>query len=79
MRITSGNAAINGWTVRWTWANGQAVTSAWNATVTSNGAAVTAANVSYNGRLAAGASTSFGFNGSRSGTNTSPTLTCTAS
>lgn len=76
--VTAGSSAIAGWTVRWTWPNGQAVTSAWNATVTTSGAAVTAVNASYNGRLNAGQSTSFGFNGSWTGTNTAPTLTCTA-
>jgi hypothetical protein len=39
---------------------------------------VTATNVSHNGRLAAGQSASFGFNGSWNGSNTAPTLTCTA-
>ena len=55
MRVTAGSAAINGWTVTWTFANGQTVTQAWNATVTSSGSAVTARNVSYNGNLGAGA------------------------
>ncbi len=57
----------------------QTVTQAWNATVTSQGSAVTARNVSYNGSLAAGASTSFGFLGSTTGTPSTPTPTCTAS
>jgi mannan endo-1,4-beta-mannosidase len=35
--------------------------------------------VSYNGSLAAGASTTFGFLGSWNGTNSVPALTCTAS
>jgi len=79
VKVTAGSAAINGWTVTWTYANGQTVTQAWNATVTSSGSAVTAKNVSYNGKVAAGASTSFGFLGSWSGTNSVPALTCTAS
>jgi chitin-binding protein len=77
--VTAGGSAINGWTVRWSWANGQAFTSSWNATVSSSGSQVTAANLSYNGRLNAGQSTSFGFNGSWNGTNSAPTLSCTAS
>ena len=77
--VTAGSAAISGWTVRWTWANGQSITSAWNATVTASGSAITATNASYNGRLNTGQSTSFGFNGTWNGTNTAPTLTCTAS
>jgi chitin-binding protein len=76
--VRAGNAAISGWTVNWTWPSGQAITNSWNATVTSSGSSVTATNVGYNGALSANGSTSFGFNGSSSGTNTAPTLTCTA-
>ncbi|MBX7268230.1 cellulase family glycosylhydrolase [Micromonospora sp. Llam7] len=79
VRVTAGASAITGWTVRWTFANGQSVTQSWNVTVTSSGSAVTARNVDYNGRLGAGASTSFGFLGSWNGTNLSPAVTCTAS
>ncbi|WP_305783926.1 cellulase family glycosylhydrolase [Symbioplanes lichenis] len=78
VRVTAGTAPITGWTVSWTYANGQTVAQAWNATVTSAGAAVTARNVTYNGRLAAGASTTFGFLGTWTGTNTAPALTCAA-
>lgn len=45
--------------------SGTSVTSAWDADVTSSGTHWTAKNKSYNGTLAAGASVSFGFNGSR--------------
>jgi mannan endo-1,4-beta-mannosidase len=79
VRVAAGSAAIKGWTVNWTFANGQTVTQAWNATVTSSGSAVTASNVSYNGSLAAGASTTFGFLGSWNGTNAAPAVSCTAS
>ncbi|PZG08571.1 beta-mannosidase, partial [Micromonospora craterilacus] len=79
VRVTAGASAINGWTVRWTFANGQSVTQFWNATVTGSGATVTARNVDYNGRLGARASTSFGFLGSWNGTNSAPAVTCTAS
>jgi predicted carbohydrate-binding protein with CBM5 and CBM33 domain len=77
--VTAGSSAIGGWTVRWTWPNGQSITNSWNATITSSGSAVTATNASYNGRLNAGQSTSFGFNGAWNGANTAPTLSCTAS
>jgi hypothetical protein len=40
---------------------------------------VTGRNVSYNGALAAGGTTSFGFLGSWNGSNPVPDLTCTAS
>ncbi|MCX4473623.1 cellulase family glycosylhydrolase [Micromonospora sp. NBC_01655] len=77
--VTAGSAAINGWTTRWTFANGQSVSQSWNATVTSSGSSVTATNAGYNGRLGAGASTSFGFVGSAGGTTAVPAVTCTAS
>ncbi|MDG4764073.1 cellulase family glycosylhydrolase [Solwaraspora sp. WMMD406] len=79
VRVTAGSAAITSWTVTWTFANGQTVNQAWNATVTSSGSNVTARNVGYNGSLAAGASTTFGFLGSWNGGNSSPSLTCVAS
>jgi mannan endo-1,4-beta-mannosidase len=79
IRVTAGSAAISGWTVTWTFANGQTVTQSWSATVTSSGSSVTARNVSYNGGLAAGAGTTFGFLGSWNGTNSAPTLSCAAS
>ena len=79
VKVTAGRA-INGWTVTWTYANGQSVSNAWNATVTSTGSTVTGRNAGYNGKLAAGASTSFGFLGSWTGTNSAPAaVTCTAS
>jgi lytic cellulose monooxygenase (C4-dehydrogenating) len=77
--VTAGSNAISGWTVRWTWPSGQSITNSWNSSITVSGSAVTAANASYNGRLSAGQSTSFGFNGTWNGANTAPTLSCTAS
>ncbi|GAA0464575.1 hypothetical protein Aca07nite_26480 [Actinoplanes capillaceus] len=77
VKVTAGSP-VKSWTVTWTYANGQTVNNAWSATVTSSGSTVTARNVSYNGTLAAGQSTSFGFLGSWTGTNSVPTLTCSA-
>ncbi len=77
--VTAGTSAISGWKVAWTFANGQTISQAWSANLTSSGSAVTATNLSWNGALGAGANTSFGFLGSWNGTNTVPTLTCTAS
>jgi chitin-binding protein len=77
--VTAGTRTTSNWVVTWTWANGQSVTGWWNANVMSNGASVAAANETYNGRLNAGQSTSFGFNGSWNGTNSAPAPSCTAS
>ncbi|MFI9827784.1 glycoside hydrolase family 6 protein [Streptomyces sp. NPDC051913] len=71
--ITNNSAAKSSWAVKWSYAGNQKVTNAWNAKVTQSGTAVTAANESYNGTLATGASTSFGFQGTYSGTNAIPT------
>ncbi|WBB89891.1 cellulose-binding domain-containing protein [Verrucosispora sp. WMMC514] len=64
---------VSSWTLTWSYDAGQRVTQAWNATVTQNGSQVSARNASYNGSIATGASTSFGFNGSWSGSNPAPT------
>lgn len=74
VRITnSGTSTISGWTLGFSFANGQQVTQGWSATWSQSGAAVTATNLGWNGTLAPGSSAEIGFNGSHSGTNTSPT------
>ncbi|GAA4899175.1 cellulase family glycosylhydrolase [Streptomonospora salina] len=70
--------AVSGWEVSWTYDDGQSVTSAWNAEVSSSGSQVAANDVSYNGGLDAGQSTAFGFQGTHSGGNPVPELTCSA-
>ncbi|TLP57113.1 cellulose binding domain-containing protein [Microbispora triticiradicis] len=74
----TGTAPISGWTVTWTFANGQQVSQAWNGTVTQSGANVTAKNVSWNGSLAAGATTTLGFLASWNGVNSAPAPGCVA-
>ncbi|GJF28017.1 hypothetical protein KNE206_07170 [Kitasatospora sp. NE20-6] len=69
----TGTSAISGWTLTWTYPGDQKVTSAWNAKVTQSGAAVTATDLGYNGSLAPGASTGFGFQGTYGSNNTTPT------
>jgi hypothetical protein len=78
VRVTAGSAAITGWTVSWAFTGGQTVTQSWNTALTSTGSSVAARNVAWNGNLAAGGSTTFGFLGSYSGTNTAPSVTCAA-
>ncbi|WP_344056669.1 cellulose binding domain-containing protein, partial [Sphaerisporangium rubeum] len=74
----TGTTPITGWTVTWTFPSGQRITQLWSASYSSSGAGVTATNLSWNGTLAANATTSFGFNGSWSGTNAVPSpVTCT--
>ncbi len=63
---------ITSWRVGWTFADGQRVQQGWSATFAQTGAAVTATNLDYNGALATGASTSFGFNGTKGAANRPP-------
>lgn len=71
--VTNTGASINGWTLTWAFTGNQAITNMWNAMPTQSGQSVSAASMSYNGNLAQGGSTSFGFQGSSSGTNAKPT------
>lgn len=81
--LTNLGDPIDGWRLTWRFPSGQQVTQAWNATVTSSGADVTATDVGYNATIATNGTVSFGFNGSWTGTNTAPTtfalngVTCT--
>ncbi|MEO3930474.1 glycoside hydrolase N-terminal domain-containing protein [Micromonosporaceae bacterium B7E4] len=76
--VTAGSSPIRGWTVSWTFPNGQVVNQMWSGSYTQSGASVTVTNSSYNGSLAAGASTTFGFIANVSGANNPPSqLTCT--
>jgi len=76
VRVSAGSAAINSWTVALTLPSGSAVTNSWNSSTNGRSGAVTFTNVSYNGKVSAGGSTEFGFQG----TGTPPTsATCSAS
>jgi hypothetical protein len=70
--VNSGSTTVNGWRVGFTLPAGQAVTSAWNATVTPASGAVTATNLSYNAQIAPNGSQSFGFQGTYSGSFAKP-------
>ncbi|MEV2201580.1 glycoside hydrolase family 6 protein [Streptomyces fradiae] len=72
--VTNTGDPVSGWTLEWSFGGNQQVTQHWNAGITQSGAAVTAKNVSWNGSLATGASASFGFNASHSGTNAVPAV-----
>ncbi|WP_075731948.1 cellulose binding domain-containing protein [Streptomyces acidiscabies] len=68
----TGTSAWTSWALGWSFPNSQAISSMWNAEYTQSGAAVSAKNAGWNGGVAAGASVSFGFTGSWSGTNGKP-------
>jgi hypothetical protein len=71
--LRNDGAPLDSWQVGWTFLDGQRVQQGWSATFAQTGAAVTATNLSYNGHLDTGASTSFGFNGSKGSANRPPT------
>jgi lysophospholipase L1-like esterase len=77
--VSNGGAAVStGWVVTLTFADGQQLYQSWSATVTQTGSVLTARNVSWNGSLAAGASTAFGFLSSwNNSTNAVPAASCT--
>ena len=70
----TGTTAWTSWTLQWTFANGQTISSLWNGVETQTGALVTVTNESYNGAVAAGGSiTNIGFNGNIVSGNAVPT------
>lgn len=73
----TGSTALTGWTASWTQPAGQTIASLWNAVQGTSNGLTTAKNEAYNGQLAAGASTTFGYvvNGGTSSPTTLP-MTC---
>jgi len=77
--VTAAGAAIDGWVVSLTLPNGATVANTWNGmrTGTATSGTVTVANAAWNGRVGAGQSTAFGFQGTGNGAGA--TVTCQAS
>ncbi len=70
----TGTTTINGWTVKFTFPGDQVVTGSWNnGSLTQSGKTVTATNASYNGTIAPGGNTNFGFQGTWTSNDSSPT------
>lgn len=71
----TGTTAINGWSLKFSFPNGQTITQLWNGSYTQSGSNVTITNLSYNGSIAPGTSLSSapGFNGAWTSSNSSPT------
>ncbi|MEU6431643.1 endo-1,4-beta-xylanase [Microbispora sp. NPDC046973] len=72
--VRAGSSAVNGWTVNWSWPGGQSISSLWNGTQSVSGSSVTVRNAPYNGSIAAGSSTTFGF--TANGSAATPSVTC---
>jgi hypothetical protein len=72
-----GSSALSGWSLTWSFANGQTIASSWNGTASQSGANVTVSEQSgqtWENIPAGGTYTGFGFNGTWNGTtNAIPT------
>jgi cellulase/cellobiase CelA1 len=76
--LSTGTAPTNGWTVTLTFPGPVSPYQIWNATFTQSGTVIIIKNLSYNGVLAPGQSTSAGFLATVTGTLGTPTITCTS-
>jgi hypothetical protein len=72
--INNDTAAINGWTLEWTFPGNQQISHLWGGSYTQNGVSVSVSNLSWNSTIPAnGGSVNFGFNLTYSGSNGEPT------
>lgn len=68
----TGTTPINGWSLRFNLAAGQTITSGWSASYSPSSGQVTATNVSYNGAIPPGGSTTIGFQANHTGNTAAP-------
>jgi endoglucanase len=69
----TGTAAINGWTLTFSFPGDQKITSSWSTRLTQTGAAVSAKDAGYNAAIPAAGSVAFGFQGTWTASDASPT------
>ena len=68
LTVTNQGAAVDGWTLTWSFADGETIQNLWNGVASQSGAAVKVTNASWNGHLGAGAMLSgLGFTANGSG------------
>ncbi|MEI8632702.1 pectate lyase [Vibrio sp. PP-XX7] len=70
--VDSGDSALDGWQVLLNFSGTPVVTNSWNAELTTSGKMVTASALDWNKYIAAGSSASFGFQGTYTGSFTTP-------
>lgn len=75
--VTAGSSALSGWTTSFRFDQG-GIGTLWNGTVSSSGGSFTVVNAPYNGTVAAGGSTSFGFVGTGSAPANITQVSCAA-
>ena len=68
-----GSSPISGWTLTFTFPGDQKITTAWDGVATQSGEGVSIVNESYNATIAAGGSTSLGFQGTWTTSDAVPT------
>jgi hypothetical protein len=71
--VTNLGDPVNGWQLTWSFGAGQTIQQLWNGAYTQSGAEVSVTNAAYNGAIPTSGTTSFGFNGSWTGSNPVPT------
>ncbi|GAB6937039.1 cellulase family glycosylhydrolase [Isoptericola variabilis] len=76
--VTAGDAAVDGWEVAFALPSGSTIAQVWGGEATSDPDGVRVTPAAWNGRLAAGASTTVGFIGTGDAPATAPTATCAA-
>jgi cellulase/cellobiase CelA1 len=77
--VTAGASALSAWKVGWTFPAAETINNLWKGSYTQSGQGVSVSNANYNGSLGAGASTTFGFTATDTGSDAAPAaLTCTA-
>ncbi|MFE1440490.1 cellulase family glycosylhydrolase [Streptomyces sp. NPDC058739] len=69
----TGTAAIGGWTLGFTFADGQTISTMWGGTPAQTGGSVRVTPASYTSTVPAGGSVALGFIGTKGSTNTAPT------
>ncbi|MEV7081830.1 cellulase family glycosylhydrolase [Streptomyces sp. NPDC093516] len=69
----TGTSAINGWTLRWTFPDGQRITNLWGGTATQSGADVSVAAAPYTATVPAAGSVTLGFTATRGTAHADPT------
>ena len=73
VRITNNaSAAINGWTLAWSFTGDQRITNHWSSSIVQNGPNVSATNAPWNQTMSPGGSVSFGFQAAFSNANPRP-------
>ncbi len=73
--VTAGSTTLNSWKVTLGLPSGTSINNLWSGVASGTSGSVTVTNAAYNGHVAAGTSTTFGFQGNGSGSGT--TVSCT--